>query len=250
MTVRASSPSTRPRTVSTTSPKSKKKSTSLPPETVDYLKKWMMSPEHIAHPYPTEQEKAQIMQDTGIELKQLTNWFVNNRKRYWKPRVEARLQEQTKAKELAKLGPSSRKNTPEVSPTASPAINNTRVPVSKVIAKVVSNSSMAGLDEEEEEEEAITTVTPMSSPGRGTTAASEVSDLASVSSADTTVDVGEQEHTIRTDLHILKPVSGEEPTEADMTTLSNIPANRILRSFRDCLVTYRIPANATLFQVR
>ena len=54
----------------------------------------MMSAEHIAHPYPTEQEKVEIMNDTGIELKQLTNWFVNNRKRYWKPRVEARLQQQ------------------------------------------------------------------------------------------------------------------------------------------------------------
>lgn len=32
------------------------------------------------------------MAETGIELKQLTNWFVNNRKRYWKPRVEAKLQ--------------------------------------------------------------------------------------------------------------------------------------------------------------
>jgi hypothetical protein len=57
----------------------------------------MMSPEHIAHPYPTEPEKAKIMADTGIELKQLTNWFVNNRKRYWKPRVEARLQHQAHA---------------------------------------------------------------------------------------------------------------------------------------------------------
>ena len=71
-----------------------RKSMSLPAETVEYLKAWMMSPEHIAHPYPTEQEKAQIMADTGIELKQLTNWFVNNRKRYWKPRVEAQLQKQ------------------------------------------------------------------------------------------------------------------------------------------------------------
>lgn len=57
----------------------------------------MMSPEHIAHPYPTDQEKSVIMAETGIELKQLTNWFVNNRKRYWKPRVEARLQQQAKA---------------------------------------------------------------------------------------------------------------------------------------------------------
>lgn len=87
-----------PRAVSSSSPgsnekakKSRRRTTSLPSNTVEYLKSWMMSPEHIAHPYPTEQEKLQIMNDTGIELKQLTNWFVNNRKRYWKPRVEARL---------------------------------------------------------------------------------------------------------------------------------------------------------------
>lgn len=71
----------------------KKKPTTLPNETVEYLKTWMMSPEHVAHPYPTEVEKAKIMEETGLELKQLTNWFVNNRKRYWKPRVEARLKE-------------------------------------------------------------------------------------------------------------------------------------------------------------
>ena len=79
----------------------KRKSASLPGETVEYLKAWMMSPEHIAHPYPTEQEKVDIMKDTNIELKQLTNWFVNNRKRYWKPRVEARLQQQAQAAQAA-----------------------------------------------------------------------------------------------------------------------------------------------------
>jgi hypothetical protein len=77
--------------------KGQRKTASLPAETVEYLKAWMMSPDHIAHPYPTEQEKALIMADTGVELKQLTNWFVNNRKRYWKPRVEARLHQQAHA---------------------------------------------------------------------------------------------------------------------------------------------------------
>ena len=49
----------------------KKRTTmSLPQETVDYLKAWMMSPEHISHPYLREQEKAEIMAETGIELKQ------------------------------------------------------------------------------------------------------------------------------------------------------------------------------------
>jgi hypothetical protein len=79
------------RTIKPTKQINTKKSPSLPQETVEYLKAWMMSPEHIAHPYPTEQEKAEIMAETGIELKQLTNWFVNNRKRFWKPRVEAKL---------------------------------------------------------------------------------------------------------------------------------------------------------------
>ena len=95
---------------STSSLKSKasqKKSSSLPPETVEYLKAWMMSPDHVAHPYPTEQEKAQIMRDTGIELKQLTNWFVNNRKRFWKPRVEARLQHPPQVQVVDVTAPSS-----------------------------------------------------------------------------------------------------------------------------------------------
>mmetsp|Transcript_27531 Transcript_27531/g.46863 ORF Transcript_27531/g.46863 Transcript_27531/m.46863 type:complete len:607 (+) Transcript_27531:348-2168(+) len=65
-----------------------KKKTALSSHAVEYLKNWMMSPDHIEHPYPTEDEKVRIMKETGIELKQLTNWFVNNRKRYWKPKVE------------------------------------------------------------------------------------------------------------------------------------------------------------------
>eukprot|EP00970_Alexandrium_tamarense_P001169 scaffold126_cov114-Alexandrium_tamarense.AAC.2 len=72
-----------------------RKSASLPKETVDYLKAWMMSTKHISNPYPNKHnkhEKAEIMAKTGIEPKQLANWFVNNRKRYWKPRVEAKLQ--------------------------------------------------------------------------------------------------------------------------------------------------------------
>jgi Tfp pilus assembly major pilin PilA len=53
-----------------------------------------MSPEHVAHPYPSEKEKARMVMETGIELKKLNNWFVNNRIRYWKPRMEALQKEQ------------------------------------------------------------------------------------------------------------------------------------------------------------
>ncbi len=36
-----------------------RKSASLPQETVDYLKAWMMSPEHISNPHPKEQLQQQ-----------------------------------------------------------------------------------------------------------------------------------------------------------------------------------------------
>mmetsp|Transcript_872 Transcript_872/g.1768 ORF Transcript_872/g.1768 Transcript_872/m.1768 type:complete len:276 (-) Transcript_872:243-1070(-) len=60
----------------------------LSTQTIEYLRAWMMSPEHVEHPYPNEQEKAKIMEDTRITSKQLTCWFSNNRKRFWKPRME------------------------------------------------------------------------------------------------------------------------------------------------------------------
>jgi hypothetical protein len=56
----------------------------------------MLSPDHIEHPYPSEDEKIKIMKETGLELKQLTNWFVNNRKRYWRPKVDE-LREQSES---------------------------------------------------------------------------------------------------------------------------------------------------------
>lgn len=138
--------------------KGNRKSSSLPPETVEYLKAWMMSPEHIAHPYPTEQEKAQIMVDTGIELKQLTNWFVNNRKRYWKPRVEARIQQQAHAAAsvasahvaaLAAAVNASRLNPISPEATFKPAMNlNLGTPglVHFDLPRTVSQSSLVGTD--------------------------------------------------------------------------------------------------------
>jgi len=36
----------------------------------------------------SEEEKDHILADTGITAKQLTCWFSNNRKRFWKPKME------------------------------------------------------------------------------------------------------------------------------------------------------------------
>jgi hypothetical protein len=80
---------------------------SLPSTVVDYLKAWIMSPEHINHPYPSEKEKAEILADTGIDLKRLNNWFVNNRIRYWKPRMDAIQKKQEQSTKQVAPTPSS-----------------------------------------------------------------------------------------------------------------------------------------------
>ncbi|KAL0583056.1 hypothetical protein ABG067_007022 [Albugo candida] len=49
------------------------------------LKAWMFSPEHFIHPYPNEEEKEKLVNETGIDMKQLSNWFTNARKRLWQP---------------------------------------------------------------------------------------------------------------------------------------------------------------------
>jgi len=73
----------------------------LPAGAVATLKAWLLSPEHFTHPYPTPQDQAMLMQKTGIDKKQLKNWFTNARRRIWKPMLKKQL-EQGK---LAPTGP-------------------------------------------------------------------------------------------------------------------------------------------------
>lgn len=65
----------------------KKKRKDLSPHTRELLKNWLMSPEHFYNPYPSAEEKEELLAQTGIEMKQLTNWFTNARKRIWKPMI-------------------------------------------------------------------------------------------------------------------------------------------------------------------
>lgn len=41
--------------------------------------------EHTENPYPTEDEKQLLMQQTNLNLKQVNNWFINARRRILKP---------------------------------------------------------------------------------------------------------------------------------------------------------------------
>ncbi|XP_043708475.1 homeobox protein knotted-1-like 1 [Telopea speciosissima] len=43
---------------------------------------------HHRWPYPTEEEKMQLSEVSGLDHKQINNWFINQRKRHWKPSVD------------------------------------------------------------------------------------------------------------------------------------------------------------------
>ena len=227
----------------------KRKATSLPNETVEYLKAWIMSPDHINHPYPTEAEKVKIMEDTGIEMKQLTNWFVNNRKRYWRPRVAARMKEQRTAgskvavseatKVPARLsparsnrkatvdqsGPSTVKTEVVVTPqragtTASPKpiLRTSFSPIVRIISEQNSLKALAELvvSSDDESESAATW---QSSSAESTTAATFKTESIHV--------------------YILRPTDGStKPQLADVSISNTIPSERILRTFENYPVTY------------
>ena len=45
---------------------------------------------HHRWPYPTEEEKVKLSEITGLDQKQINNWFINQRKRHWKPTDDMR----------------------------------------------------------------------------------------------------------------------------------------------------------------
>ncbi|MFS7994889.1 putative transcription factor Homeodomain-TALE-KNOX family [Helianthus anomalus] len=61
----------------------KKKRGKLPKEARQTLLDWWSS--HYKWPYPTEGDKISLAETTGLDPKQINNWFINQRKRHWKP---------------------------------------------------------------------------------------------------------------------------------------------------------------------
>lgn len=59
--------------------KQRKRRGNLPKETTDKLRSWFMA--HLHHPYPTEDEKQELMRQTGLQMNQISNWFINARRR-------------------------------------------------------------------------------------------------------------------------------------------------------------------------
>ncbi|KAH7510692.1 hypothetical protein FEM48_ZijujUnG0092400 [Ziziphus jujuba var. spinosa] len=61
----------------------KKKKGKLPKEARQTLLDWWNV--HYKWPYPTESDKIALAETTGLDQKQINNWFINQRKRHWKP---------------------------------------------------------------------------------------------------------------------------------------------------------------------
>ncbi|XP_027361904.1 homeobox protein knotted-1-like 6 [Abrus precatorius] len=61
----------------------KKKKGKLPKDARQILLQWWSV--HYKWPYPTEADKIELAKSTGLDQKQINNWFINQRKRHWKP---------------------------------------------------------------------------------------------------------------------------------------------------------------------
>ena len=222
----------------------------------------MMSPEHVAHPYPTEQEKAQIMADTGIELKQLTNWFVNNRKRYWKPRVEAKLQQR-----FASAASSESSSSNSSSPVSVPAGQGVApLSISQAHqAALLQNAAAAGVARRRTNDyvaHPISVGSASSSTCNSDDDSIETGSGISLSSASKHLQNGNPLHASvmgaaassvcsaaplrreEVDVYVLRPETDDMnalPTIRDMTIKSNAPADRILATFPKIGIHYTIP---------
>ncbi|KAL5729847.1 Homeobox protein knotted-1-like let6 [Ranunculus cassubicifolius] len=61
----------------------KKKKGKLPKEAREKLFDWWST--HSKWPYPSESQKLALAEATGLDQKQINNWFINQRKRHWNP---------------------------------------------------------------------------------------------------------------------------------------------------------------------
>ncbi|XP_010259300.1 PREDICTED: homeobox protein knotted-1-like 1 isoform X2 [Nelumbo nucifera] len=66
----------------------KRKKGKLPKDARMTLLDWWNT--HYRWPYPTEEEKMKLAEITGLDQKQINNWFINQRKRHWKPSEDMR----------------------------------------------------------------------------------------------------------------------------------------------------------------
>ncbi|KAI8086218.1 uncharacterized protein BX664DRAFT_335200 [Halteromyces radiatus] len=64
----------------------KRRRGNLPKAVTAILRDWLS--DHKKHPYPTEEEKDNLARRTGLTLNQISNWFINARRRILQPMLE------------------------------------------------------------------------------------------------------------------------------------------------------------------
>lgn len=68
-------------------PSKKRRRGNLPKEVTEFLRKWLI--QHKKHPYPAEKEKIDLARHTGLTVNQISNWFINARRRILQPMLES-----------------------------------------------------------------------------------------------------------------------------------------------------------------
>ncbi|KAI8380713.1 hypothetical protein BD560DRAFT_487357 [Blakeslea trispora] len=70
----------------------KRRRGNLPKAVTAILRDWLSR--HKKHPYPTEEEKATLAAETNLNLNQISNWFINARRRILQPMLEQEEEEE------------------------------------------------------------------------------------------------------------------------------------------------------------
>ncbi|KTF78532.1 hypothetical protein cypCar_00011248 [Cyprinus carpio] len=66
--------------------KNNKKRGIFPKVATNIMRAWLF--QHLSHPYPSEDQKRQLSQDTGLTILQVNNWFINARRRIVQPMID------------------------------------------------------------------------------------------------------------------------------------------------------------------
>ncbi|ORZ14228.1 hypothetical protein BCR42DRAFT_377640 [Absidia repens] len=77
----------------------KRRRGNLPKHVTEFLKYWLL--QHKEHPYPTERQKFELAQRTDLAVNQISNWFINARRRILHPMLETEQQQQQQQRLLA-----------------------------------------------------------------------------------------------------------------------------------------------------
>ncbi|GMR59300.1 hypothetical protein PMAYCL1PPCAC_29495, partial [Pristionchus mayeri] len=55
-------------------------------EAITKFRSWLF--QHLTHPYPSEEQKKQLANETGLTILQVNNWFINARRRIVQPMID------------------------------------------------------------------------------------------------------------------------------------------------------------------